>query len=126
VKRYVAEEGSQAVRETMASAGRWLACRVAFVETARALALAAGAESAALRHFRTEWRSVSVVEIDQELADRAAALAVEEDLSTLDSLHLASALLVADDRLRLATWDQRLWTAARRRRIDVLPDVLAA
>jgi predicted nucleic acid-binding protein len=124
VKRYVAEEGSAELREIMSSAARWLACRVGFVETARALGLAAGPASRVLRHFRTEWRSVTVVEVDQELVERAAVLAVEDDLRTLDSMHLASALLLAEDSLTLATWDQRLWTAARKRGIDVLPDVL--
>ena len=42
-------------------------------------------------------------------------------LRTLDALHLASALAVADENLVLATWDRRLSDGARDEGLVVLP-----
>jgi len=118
VKRYVAEPGSAEVRSAMRDAELWIVMRAAFVETMRALTLAGGPTP---RRFASELPSFTVVEVDQPLCDRAATLAGEEDLRSLDALHLAAALTVGDERLVLATWDRRLWAAAFRRGLAVLP-----
>jgi hypothetical protein len=52
VKRYVAESGSDAVRDAMEQASAWCMCRVGYVETLRATTLAAG--EAAAGNFRRE------------------------------------------------------------------------
>jgi len=119
VKRYVAESGSEMVRAAMQEADGWFMCRVGFVETARAVSLAAG--DRAVRGFRSEWPAFGVVELDQELAERATGLAAAGVLRSLDALHLAAALLLPRVDLRLATWDRRLHRAAAQQGLDVLP-----
>lgn len=120
MKRYVAEPGSREVRSAMAEADDWSTCRIAFVETLRAIALAAGPTAPPVDRFREEWSSVNVIEVDAALVERAAELAVEGPLRSLDALHLAAALAVAGEDLVLATWDRRLAAAARGSGIAVL------
>ncbi|MGH9057137.1 MAG: type II toxin-antitoxin system VapC family toxin [Acidimicrobiales bacterium] len=122
VKRYVAEPGSQLVRQTMQRADAWFICRIGFVETVRAVGLTAGEATA--RVVREEWASFGVVEVDQELVENAASLALAHDLRSLDALHLAAALLLPRTELEMATWDRRLHVAARSEGLAVLPDAL--
>lgn len=119
VKRYVAEEGSEALIAAMGAAEAWAICRVGYVETARAVGLAAG--KPAVRRLIADWPSFGVVEVDAALAEHAAELTATEELRSLDALHLAAALLVASDGLTLATWDTRLHRAARRQGLAVFP-----
>lgn len=120
VKRYVAEPGSELVQDAMArTAGRWASCRVAFVETVRAVGLAAGRQAA--EQVRDEWPAIGVVEVDASLAERAAELTLTDDLRSVDALHLAAALVLPAEGLTVATWDRRLHAAAVRRGLDVLP-----
>jgi len=123
VKRYVAEEGSEALIGAMGEADGWAICRIGYVETARAIRLAAG--TAAVRRFVADWPSFEVVEVDAALAEHAAELAFKEELRSLDALHLAGALLIASDELTLATWDIRLHRAAQSQGLEVFPAKLA-
>src|SRR3982751_4532800 len=93
VKRYVAEEGSETLIAAMAAAAGWAICRIGYVETARAVGLAAG--QTAVRRLGADWPSFEVVEVDASLAEHAAELAFTEELRSLDALHLAAALLIA-------------------------------
>lgn len=113
------EPGSDVVRAEMNRAELWFSCRIAFVETYRAIAAAAGAAIA--RGFSSEWPGFEVLEVDQELAERAAGLSMARDLRTLDALHLAAALLLPRDDLVIATWDRRLHSAARAENLALLP-----
>ena len=122
VKRYVAEAGSEAVIAAMAAAEGWAICRVGYVETARAVGLTAG--KPAVRRLNADWPSFVVVEVDAALAERAAELALAEELRSLDALHLAAALLISSDGLTLATWDVRLHRAAQSRGLAVFPSKL--
>jgi uncharacterized protein len=106
----VAEPGSEIVRDLMAAADGWFVCRVGFVEVLRAIHLAAGRPAA--RAFEREWPAFAAVEVDQGLVEDASRLSVQRDLRSLDALHLAAALLLADDDLAFATWDRRLHAAA--------------
>lgn len=119
VKRYVAEEGSEALIGAMGAAEGWAICRVGYVETARAIRLAAG--KGAVRRLVADWPSFEVVEVDVSLAEHAAELTFTEELRSLDALHLAAALLLAADELTLATWDVRLHRAAQRQGLAVFP-----
>jgi predicted nucleic acid-binding protein len=119
VKRYVAEEGSEALIGAMDRADGWAICRVGYVETARAVRLAAG--KPAVRRFEADWPSFEVVEVDASLAEQAAELTFTDELRSLDALHLASALLLASSELTLATWDVRLHCAAQRQGLSVFP-----
>lgn len=122
MKRYVAEAGSDLVRETMQRAEGWFTCRVGYVETVRAVGLVAG--PAAVGSVTEEWPAMSVIEVDRELAEEAARLALPYGLRSLDALHLAAALLLPRDELTLATWDRRLHGAARATGLEVVPDRL--
>jgi predicted nucleic acid-binding protein len=118
----VAEPGSDLVRAAMQSADGWYICRIGYVETVRAVGLAAGHH--ATRPVLEEWPSFAVVEVDQGLVERAAQLALEEDLRSLDALHLSAALLLPAEELVFASWDRRLHAAARSHRLDVIPESL--
>lgn len=122
VKRYVAEEGSEALIAAMGEADGWAICRVGYVETARAVRLAAG--KPAVRRFESDWPSFGVVEVDASLANHAAELAFTDELRSLDALHLAAALLIASGELTFATWDVRLHRAARGQGLAVFPATL--
>src|SRR3954468_16783977 len=89
VKRYIDEEGSEALIGLMGEAEGWAICRVGYVETARAVELAAG--KGAVRRFEADWPSFEVVEVDAGLAEQAAELTFTEELRSLDALHLAAA-----------------------------------
>jgi predicted nucleic acid-binding protein len=107
----------------MAEADGWYMCRVGFVETFRAVGLAAGVS--ATRGLKREWPAFGIVEVDQSLVERAAALAVERDVRTLDALHLAAALLLPGEDVIVATWDRRLHAAAEAEGLALLPASLA-
>lgn len=106
----------------MGRADGWFMCRVGFVETVRAVGLSAGA--AATKAVREEWPAFGVIEVDQSLAESAAQLAIDRELQSLDALHLAAALMIADDDLVLAVWDRRLHAAARTEGIRLIPEEL--
>ncbi len=97
-------------------------CRAGFVETVRAVGLSAG--RAAARTVHEEWPSFNVIEVDQRLVEAAAELAIDRELCSLDALHLAAALMVSHEDLRLATWDRRLHRAAGEEGIRLVPEAL--
>ena len=119
VKRYIREDGSDEVRKAMATASRWSSCRHGFVEAVRAVGLKAGEPGA--KRVRSEWQTCSVIELDQDLAERAARLAIETGLRTLDALHLAAALALPAESVVFGTWDLRLHRIARERGLPTLP-----
>jgi uncharacterized protein len=119
VKRYVAEPGSKLVREAMAVADIWFVCRVGYVETVRAIGLAAG--TSATRAATQEWPAFAIVEVEQPLVEHAAALARDHDMRSLDAIHLAAALVLPRDGLRFATWDRRLHRAAQAEGLEPTP-----
>lgn len=123
VKRYVVEAGSDDVVKAMDEADTWSSCRLAFVETVRAVGLRAGRRGT--RKVKGDWWNVNVVEIDRRLSERAAELALSAGLRTLDAMHLAAALSLSADRPIFATWDARLHRAAREHGLRTLPAVLA-
>ena len=125
VKRYVDEEGSlEVIGRRWARRGDGRPVRVGYVETARALMRSA--EGVAVERFQADWSSFNVVELDMEVAEDAAELAVAARLRSLDAIHLASALAIDDRRLTVATWDARLHEAAGERGLALLPESLAA
>jgi uncharacterized protein len=119
VKRYVAEAGSEVVRDAMDGAERWFMCRVGFVETGRAVGLAGGAD--ATKTFAAEWPAFAVLEVDASLVEHARQLTLSRDLRSLDALHLAAALTLPAEDLVLATWDRWLHVAAAAEGLEVLP-----
>ena len=98
-------------------------CRAGFVETVRAVGLVAGTRAA--KAVEDEWGAFGVVEVDQSLVEHAASLALEHNLRSLDSLHLAAALVLPGEGLLFATWDRRLHAAAGAEGLELLPETLA-
>lgn len=123
VKRYVEEEGSDLVDDAMEKADAMVVCRIGLVETLRVVGSTADEQLTV--DARAELRSMQLVEVDAELADRAVEVAIGERLRTLDALHLAVALILPREQLTFATWGRRLHAAARRRGIATLPAALA-
>jgi predicted nucleic acid-binding protein len=119
VKRYVKEEGSDAMLAAMEEARGWSMCRIGYVETVRAVALAGGRK--AVKRIEDDWLSFDVVEVDSALAEHAAALTLISGLRSMDALHLAAALMLPSDDLTVATWDSRLHRAAREQDLGTLP-----
>jgi uncharacterized protein len=122
VKRYVAEEGSDEVRVAMVAAERLTSCRLGFVETVRAVGLRVGYLGA--KRVLDDWGGFAVIEIDRDVAERAAQVALSEGLRAGDALHLAAALAASAENLVFATWDARLHRAARAHGLRTLPAVL--
>lgn len=122
VKRYVDEDGSDEVRLAMGTAESWSSCRLAFVETVRAVGFKAG--DAGISRVRRDWSAFRVIELDQMLAERSATLAGKHALKTLDAIHLAAALDVQSEDLTVATWDTRLHRAVRAHGLRTLPVAL--
>jgi len=115
----VLESGSEAVAAAMAADPDWVVSRVAYVETARALAGAGHPEPVAA--FEREWPEFAVIELDGEVAEAAVAVGVEDGLRSLDAIHLASALAMAGAEVLFATWDRRLHAAAAARGFALMP-----
>jgi uncharacterized protein len=124
VKRYIDEEGTDLVLAAMEEARVWSICRIGYVETMRAVALAGGRK--ALRAVEADWASFDVVEVDADLAQHAAELTLSSELRSLDALHLAAALVLPSDELTVATWDVRLHRAARDQGLATLPSALGS
>jgi uncharacterized protein len=122
VKRYIDEEGSDAVRAAMESARALSACRLCFVETVRAVGLSAGRRG--VKRVEGEWRWFDVIDVDQAMAEQAAALSLSHRLRALDALHLAAALSLPARDLTFATWDTHLHRAACDQGLRTLPDAL--
>jgi predicted nucleic acid-binding protein len=121
VKVYLAERDSETAGRAVAGARQVAASRIAQTEvTGRLLRYDAAHDH--IKRFTALWSEVAVVEVDEPLCLHAAQLTADRGLRTLDALHLASALAVADDDLVVATWDRRLWDAARAEGLAVLPD----
>lgn len=123
VKRYVREEGTDALVRAMSGVAGWSMCRIGYVETARAVAR--GGRGSDLAEVERDWIHFDVVELDDALADRAARLSIATGLRTLDALHLAAALSLGGDDVTFATWDVRLHRAAREHGLRTLPATLA-
>jgi predicted nucleic acid-binding protein len=71
-----------------------------------------------------EWAAFNVIEVDQDLVERATELAFAHDLRSLDALHLASALILPGEDLVVAVWDRRLHAAARAEGLGLFPQIV--
>ena len=123
VKRYVEEEGSDAVLDAMDPESTWSMCRIGYVETVRAVAL--GGEPGDVGRVTRDWSLFDIVEISQRLVEHAARLASSSGLRALDALHLAAALSLTPEAPTFATWDARLHRVACEHGLETLPASLA-
>lgn len=113
-----AEEGGEAIRAALAAAEKVTASRLVLIETRRVIRRAeregriTAAQSSDLRAVFAQASSTwAILEISEEIAQRAEAGFPNEPVRTLDAIHLASALflresfpdlvvLSADERVR--------------------------
>ena len=119
----MAEPESKLIRDAMDDAKGWFICRAGYVETVRAVGLAAGKTAA--KTVSDEWPMFGVIEIDQRLVEDASVLAIDRALRSLDAMHLAAALVLPREDLLFATWDRRLHKAAGRAGLRLIPETLA-
>lgn len=131
IKRYVTESGADLVAQAIAAAivvGSSVICRAemaaALAKAVRVNALSADGASAALQVFRSEWPRLVRVQASEAVIAQAEGLAWELGLRGYDAVHLASALRLRDamgEEVTFATFDPRLWQAAREKGLAALP-----
>ena len=134
VKYYILEPGSKEVANLIESVDLVGTVAVTYSEMASALSKAARMEwineddaKRAWKDFCSHWPAYSRLMIDKTIIERAAVISWEQNLRTLDALHLAAALewqkqLEID--VALATFDQSLWFAAKQTNLSTWPDHL--
>lgn len=120
VKLVADEPESAALRAWVLEQSRLVTNRISSVEVVRALRRK-GAQGSrrALGAVQAAFQSVAILELDAAVAERAANL-VPPTLRSLDAVHLASALSLADEVDVLVTYDQRLADAARAASLTVV------
>jgi predicted nucleic acid-binding protein len=93
VKLYVREPESDEVDRILSVEPDQSTARITLVELRRNLArtLRGSALARARTEFERDWEQLHVIEINDELCDRAAELAELTRLKTLDAIHLAAA-----------------------------------
>lgn len=129
-KLIVDEGGSAEALELWDAAHRVTGSRVTYAEARAALASAARGDRVTptemnwvRSRLETRWDQFEIVELDDEISRAAGDLAEAHALRGFDSVHLASAVSLADETLILATWDADLRRAARDAGLRVAPAV---
>lgn len=115
LKRYIAEDESDACERILFGDSTWVTARHTWVEVVRNLAkLLTGAERTRVKKaFSSDWTRFHVVELDDTTCRRAGELAETLQVRTLDALHLAAAERVGGTALPFVTYDLRQAQAAR-------------
>lgn len=130
VKKYFKESGSAAVIDAWKSAALIGTSAITYAETVASLyrkkreaPISDRIFSAAMKSFHTDWESFLRVEVARELNERILSLVKAHPLRGFDAIHLASALIVAEqvpDRVVFACYDKQLSSAAREEGLEVL------
>lgn len=128
VKLVVDEAGSELAAQLWDGCDATLASRLAYPEVRAALA-AAGRNhdldedslNSAEHAWEEYWAAIRPVEFTPAVERRAGELARRHALRGADSVHLASALAIADPDLVIAVWDRRLHDGARAAGLGVAP-----
>jgi len=116
VKLVVPEPETKALRELLRSWPERVSSVVARIEVER-VARRIGAGT--IRRARTVLSRIALVDLDEDVVQRAAALGPPE-LRTLDAIHLATAISLGRDLGALCAYDVRLGNAAAAKTIEVL------
>ena len=134
VKKYVKELGSKQIGEFYSRADIAGTVMVTQVEMASALSRAMRMEKIkaeeskqAWSMFVEDWDTFYLIGVTKSLVSRASLLAWEEELRGYDAVHLASLLAWKDTiglDITLATFDVKMWGAAKRLKIEVIPNDL--
>lgn len=132
VKLYVGEDGSGVVRELVEAAAVVATSKVAYAEARAALArgfregiLDEAGYRLAVGALEKDWGSCLAVEVSDQVLKLTGELAEEHQLRGFDALHLASAVVLKGQvklPVALASWDLRLWEAARAIGFQVVPE----
>jgi predicted nucleic acid-binding protein len=124
----VDEAGTAAAGRIWDRAERLVSIRLARVEARAALAQATRLGRITPQQLRTSKRALEelaaqldVVEIDEDLVDRASDLAEHHSLRAYDAVHLAAVRRVLDQDLVFVAGDRALLAAARVIGISVAP-----
>jgi predicted nucleic acid-binding protein len=104
VKRYFREVGTDRVVDALRAARLVVTSRVAFAEAAAAIARRTGEGSLESRQrdrvldrLARDFGRIAVVDVTETVTNACRELVVSHPLRGFDAIHLASALLVADD-----------------------------
>ena len=113
LSRYLSEPRSREANALIARASAVVACRVLHIEVTRGLSFIASPVERATAQvtFAEDGRRLIVVELDGQMADLASTIAASTGVRTLDSLHIATAILASADAF--ITFDRRQADAAR-------------
>jgi predicted nucleic acid-binding protein len=121
LKRYVLEEGTDLVLESMAQDGSWTASALAQAETEVTLChlgLSRRAETEQRRRLRADWERFLVVPVDGRCLLRATEVGCQHRVRTLDAIHLAAAERLPGP-LSFLTFDLRQAAAAQAMSLEV-------
>jgi predicted nucleic acid-binding protein len=114
IKRYVAEDDSEAAEAILLADTDWVTGRHTFVEVSLAMSrrLGEAERRVAFEAFDSDWQRTFVVALDEVVCRRAAELGIATCRS-LDALHLAAAERAGGRSVAMVTFDVRLGQAAR-------------
>lgn len=132
VKRYIEEAGTSAVNSLFSETnniGTNLVARAevaaGFMRAARIHLISRDDALSALEKFRSEWESYQRLSVTEATVLRADDLVTQYDLRGYDAIHLAAAVIWQEaigEIITLATFDQKLWEAAKEYGIYAWPD----
>jgi len=122
LKRYVYETESDECQSILDAHAHWLTSRITITEVLINLRkrLSQSEFAIASRLFQTDITVFDIVEFDAEISLQASEVAGGNNLPTLDSIHLASALRAKSTRITFLTYDKRLAAAAKKNGLRVL------
>ncbi len=134
VKLYIKEFGSAQILtliESADSVGTVLITRVevsaTFAKVVRMGLLARERAQQNLDRFREHWNDFERLEMNESLVDRADSFAWQYHLRGYDAVQLAAAVVwqqALNEPVTFATFDQKLWTAARQAGLLAFPSDL--
>ena len=115
IKRYVAEDNSDAADAILLSDTEWVTGRHTFVEVLLAIhrRLGEAERQVASAAFERDWQRTFVVALDDVVCRRAAEFGIVTGARSLDALHLAAAERAGGRSVPLVTFDVRLGQAGR-------------
>ena len=115
IKRYVAEDDSDAAESVLLSDPEWVTGHHTFVEVMLAIhrRLGEAERAVASAAFERDWQRTFVVALDDAVCHRAAELGIVTGARSLGALHLAAAERAGGRSLPIVTFDVRLGHAAR-------------
>lgn len=114
LKLYIEEPESPQCRALVRRRAEASTARIAFVEVRRRLALEFnGSELASARaEFERDWEDLQIIEVDEAVCERSAAITEVTGIRTLDAIHLGAAEPLRGS-VPFLTYDRRQAAAAR-------------